>query len=202
MKAAIQKHRPWLILQATTIVFLSTIILMVRPLKPQSNALLRPFRLKIVRDTGLVEVLGYNQCIQGKIYHVLSFEIPLVPPDSDWLADSIELPYRLNATSVSSIPAGRYVGTVVTGPTNSGVALGWRILLKGTAPRTGIEIHPGPSTGFTNSKNTEGCILVGKRTGQNPCWLENSAAYRDSIKNAYNDPTNQRPIEVEIVEHK
>ena len=65
----------------------------------------------------------------------------------------------------------------------------------------GIEIHPGPKSGFTNSKHTEGCILVGKRSNQDPCWLDESVTYRDKIKDEYNDPSNQRPIEIEIVNH-
>lgn len=165
-----------------------------------ANAPLQPFRLRIVRDTSLADTLGYNQCIQGKVYTVLSFSDPLRPPDSSWIADTIELPYQLNASKVSSIPAGKYLGTVVTKPTDQGVDLGWRILLKDTGARTGIEIHPGPKDGFTNSKHTEGCILVGKRVAQNPCWLSDSKRYRDALQSAYNDSTDSRQVEVEIVD--
>jgi hypothetical protein len=200
LRASVQSCRRRLLFPRQMFV-LPILFLVVGPFTPQRKTPLEPFRLKVVRDIGIADTLGYNQCIQGKIYHVLSFDVPVTPPDSDWLADSIELPSKLNASYFSSIPAGTYTGTVVTAPTEEGVKLGWRIILKGTEPRTGIEIHPGPKTGFTNSKNTEGCILVGKRSSQDACWLEKSTLYRDMIKEAYGDPTNQRPIEVEIVNH-
>src|ERR1039457_1722022 len=158
---------------------------------------LQPFRIRIIREVGLGDVLNYNSCLIGKLYEVQSFSPPL--PAGEWIADTVELPWRNDAAYVSSIPPGRYKGSIKTEPTSDGRRLGWRVELSPTVPRTAIQIHAGPLP-IANEKNTEGCIIVGLRNNPDKlCWLEQSSLYRDKLKSRYGSD-NSRPVEIEIVE--
>ena len=144
----------------------------------------QPFRLRVVRTSNLSVTLSLNDCLAGQMYLSDDFSI------SDYgtpLAETLELPYRANNTLISAIPSGIYSGhTREDGP------LGWRIELHTPAPRTVIEIHPG-----TMVKDTEGCILVGRRADTGACGLSDSRATRDQIKALYGNDAS-RSVEVKI----
>jgi len=165
-----------------------------------------PFRIKIVRDTKATAPLNYFECIPGKMY-IAPADFRTPPdrlPEGAEIGDTLELPWKDNAGYVSAVPAARYKASVYVSPN-----LGWTIRLTGTTPRSSIEIHVG-SGGITNTTNTEGCIIPGRRTvcptpvppKTNPgklCCLRDSPFVRDAIKTNFG-VDNTRPIEVLIVE--
>jgi hypothetical protein len=170
------------------------------------HAQLAPLRIKIVREAGSTHPLNYETCVRGTMY-VLSGSFR-EPPDTlaegVEFAHTLELPWKSDVGHISSIPAGRYLGSVRTDGT-----LGWRIELRGTGHRTNIQIHTGSRV--ANTSNIEGCILPGRRLECPPppgtvktdvpvqCCLKDSGERMAALKAAHGAHPD-RPIEVLIVE--
>jgi len=166
---------------------------------------LQPFRLRVVREHVDAASLNSDSCIAGKLYQVSDFSDPTANPKGMiWLSDTLELPWKQNASNFSSIKAGQYKAIATdASPAPGEPNLGWRILLQGTEPRYGILIHVG-TRNLTSIRNTLGCILVGAQaaSGLGPCQLADSPKFRDKIRSAYGDPSNKRPVELQIVESR
>ena len=96
---------------------------------------------------------------------------------------TLELPYRNNQSSISSIPAGQYDATIkfegVKGPYTRE---GFRITLLDAPSRSGIQIHIG-----NYPTEIEGCILIGTKVHPDTCTLEGSAVAYQSLKKAVYD---------------
>ena len=78
--------------------------------------------------------------------------------------DSLELPWRDNATGHSCIPVGEYQCVWHLSPSK-----GWVYLLTGTAPRTDVLIHSANFAGDVDKgwqSQLLGCITVGMSTGK------------------------------------
>lgn len=106
---------------------------------------------------------------------------------------TLELPWRGNAATgasntASRIPAGTYNAT-----TRADGALGWRIELQGTAPRTNIQIHVG-----NTPADTTGCILPGTSRGTDS--VANSNAARTIIQQEVNNAGPGATIQVIITD--
>ena len=80
--------------------------------------------------------------------------------DGEWLCDTLELPYRDNQRSISSIPAGQYKVRLRL-PRESATRDYIHLLVKDVPDRDYILFHIGNS-----AKDTRGCILVGIGTEQ------------------------------------
>jgi hypothetical protein len=90
-------------------------------------------------------------------------------------AYTLERPWIDNEQNISSIPAGKYKGTLRYDHTDL-----WRIELLDVPGRTNVQIHIGNKT-----DETQGCILVGRKLGEDLCSLKESApAYKD-LKRAF-----------------
>ncbi len=96
--------------------------------------------------------------------------------DGKFICYTLELPYRDNKSSVSSIPAGNYGGNLRYDHTDK-----WRIELTGTESRKNIQIHTGNAP-----EHTEGCILVGKNVFPSQNRVSDSqVAYKELMKAFY-----------------
>lgn len=93
---------------------------------------------------------------------------------------TLELPYRNNQSSISSIPAGKYDATIkFEGSKGPYTKEGFRITLLDVPDRSGIQIHIG-----NYPTEIEGCILVGTKVNPDTCTLEGSAAAYQTLKKA------------------
>lgn len=148
---------------------------------------LQPLALRLVRRTGWQELMGKNQCVIGDMY-LTTTAFPVSDPGTK-LANALELAYRGNLAEISAIPPGDYSGFVRTDG-----GLGWRVELKGTAPRENVQIHIGNRTA-----DTVGCILLGTGNSTDAqCNVAGSAAAMDKLKAAYADASNKRPVVLRI----
>ena len=86
-----------------------------------------------------IESVHYPDCTLGRLY----FE--------DFQCFTLELPWLNNKPNISCIPAGRYEYFKRTSSKNGEV-----LQLKGTEPRTYIQLHSGNYT-----RQIQGCILPG-----------------------------------------
>lgn len=165
-----------------------------------SVAQFEPFRLLILRERSIADILGFNDCIAGKMYSVKSFSSIKESALGRRLAHTLELPFRNNEGEISSIPPGQYAGKVRTGG-----SLGWRIELMGVEHRKYIQIHPGNYT-----SETRGCILVGlsAEPAVNPssagavqgCTVQQSRDAVSKIRVRYRSANNSRPIQIKIID--
>jgi hypothetical protein len=156
-------------------------------LSPMTYAQFQPFALRLVRRTGWAELMGRNQCVIDDLYHSEpSFPISDLGTK---LSNALELPFRNNIAEISSLPGGDYEGFVRTdGPR------GWRIELKGTGSRNNIQLHVG-----NRPDNTIGCILPGTgNSTDTQCNIGGSVEAMKSLRDAYADATNKRPIVLRI----
>jgi hypothetical protein len=108
---------------------------------------------------------------------------------------TLERPWSDNKQNISSIPAGKYSGSVRYDHADH-----WRIELNDVPGRSNIQIHIG-----NEPDQTKGCILVGMKLGDDLCSLENSAVALKAIKTAFygsDSPvaTPDKSISVEIVD--
>lgn len=149
-----------------------------------THAQLRPFRLRVVRRGGLPVALAINDCLPGSLYLVSDF---VVSDRGTKVADTLELPYRSNVTTISAIPTGTFSGRV-----RDDGNLGWRIEFDGVPGRSNIQIHPGNRT-----SQIEGCLLVGDATDDAACTVTSSRDTRDRIRGLYGE-NRGRPIEVRV----
>ncbi len=97
------------------------------------------FTIKIVRTT------INSKSITGEMYI-----------NGIFIGHTLELPWRNNEYFISSIPDGTYGGTLRYDKNERTSLEFWRIELKGTEPRTYIQIHKG-----NVPEEIKGCIIVG-----------------------------------------
>lgn len=90
----------------------------------------QPIGLRLVRRVGWQEQMGKNRCVVGDLYRS-SPDFPAAALGSK-LCTALELAYRNAANEFGPIPRGDYEGFV-----RSDGARGWRIELRGAAPRGG-----------------------------------------------------------------
>jgi hypothetical protein len=96
---------------------------------------------------------------------------------------TLELPYRNNQSSISSIPAGQYEAIIkFEGGKGPYTREGFRITLLDVPGRSAIQIHIG-----NYPTEIEGCILVGTKVHPDTCTLEGSAVAYQSLKKAVYD---------------
>lgn len=91
------------------------------------------------------------------------------------VAYTLERPWQGNAPLISSIPDGTYGGILRYDHADQ-----WRIELTGVPDRTHVQIHTGNSP-----DDSEGCILVGMKLGDDLCSVQNSKAAYSALKNAF-----------------
>jgi hypothetical protein len=91
------------------------------------------------------------------------------------IAYTVELPWRGNKPLISSIPDGSYAGILRYDHTDM-----WRIELTGVPGRTHVQIHTG-----NVPDDTEGCILVGLKLGDDYCSVIDSSRAYDALRNAF-----------------
>lgn len=114
-----------------------------------AHAQVQPTYLRLVRRTGWEQLMGRNKCSIGDLYKSIR-TFPISDPGTK-ICNVLELAYRNNASQISSVPAGEYTGFVRTDG-----ARGWRIELRGTAPRENIQMHVG-----NRPSDSIGCLLPG-----------------------------------------
>lgn len=145
-------------------------------------AQLKPFGLRVVRQSGWEEMMGRSLCIASKIY---------TTDPEDLVCFGLELPYRNNMKYVSAVPDGTYEAFARASKKNGAV-----IQLKGVPNRTAIQFHTGEWV-----SDTEGCIIFGseavtsKATPQDTppayiektkgCWIDGSKAARAKVLDLY-----------------
>lgn len=95
--------------------------------------------------------------------------------DDKYICQTLELPYKNNKSSVSSIPEGNYGGILRYDHKDK-----WRIELTETNPRKHIQIHTGNSPG-----DIEGCILVGESVDLKNNKIMNSLLAYTRLKQAF-----------------
>lgn len=125
----------------------------------------RPVRLLVVRKPGFsLTNACVAPCIRGKIYDVSdqgSLDLSTVTLSllGAAICDTIELPWRGNNPSVSSIPVGEYRATVRDDATKDWMTNSnrrWRLELTGVPHRSYIQFHYGKDVSWS-----EGCFIVG-----------------------------------------
>lgn len=95
-----------------------------------------------------------------------------------FVAHTLELPWRGNTSFISSIPDGSYPAFL-----RFDRSPGWRVELKGTQPRAGIQIHIG-----TKPEDTVGCILVGLGVNNSSCKLSDSTLALETLRREFYGP--------------
>jgi hypothetical protein len=115
--------------------------------------------------------------------------------DDKYICQTLELPYKDNKSSISSIPLGNYGGILRYDHKDH-----WRIELTETEPRKYIQIHTGNSP-----KDIQGCILVGEKVDIEKNQITNSILAYTRLKEAFYGTTepNSTPnteITIEIQE--
>ena len=104
------------------------------------------------------------------------------------IAYTLELPEVGNIGNISRIPAGRYKGFIRYDHKDH-----WRIELQDfpadySGRRDHVQIHIGNTT-----KDSKGCILVGRKVNADMCTLSDSARAYDDMRSAFygrSDPIN------------
>lgn len=110
---------------------------------------------------------------------------------------TLELPWKENARSVSSIPPGNYSAILRYDKADH-----WRMQLEGVPNRSGIQIHIG-----NHISDSEGCILVGASRDADVCVVAESAAAYKAIKREFygtDDPvaTPNKKLRVSVIAPK
>jgi hypothetical protein len=95
--------------------------------------------------------------------------------DGKVTAHILELPWRGNAPFISSIPDGTYGGVLRYDKPDK-----WRIELTGVPGRAGVQIHTG-----NTPDDSEGCILVGVKLGDDLCSVIDSKKAYDALRSAF-----------------
>ena len=91
------------------------------------------------------------------------------------IAYALELPWQGNAPLISSIPDGTYSSVLRYDHADK-----WRIELTGVPGRTGVQIHTG-----NVPDDSEGCILVGSKLGDDLCSVIDSKKAYDALRTAF-----------------
>lgn len=126
-------------------------------------------------EISIIRTFESTKCTIGELYL-----------DNKFIGHTLELPWRHNQSYVSNIPAGKYAAFIKYKP---GKRDWWRVQLKDTNPRTGIQIHMGnvPS-------DIEGCVLVGDVVSISKCEIRDSKNAHDRLRNSfYGVPDNLTP---------
>ena len=111
------------------------------------------------------EVKGVNLLILRDTFTEIS-TIGNLYLDGEWLCDTLELPYKDNQRSISSIPAGQYKVRLRTAK-ESATRDYLHLLIQDVPNRGYVLFHVGNS-----AKDTRGCVLVGIGTEQD--YVKNS----------------------------
>lgn len=88
--------------------------------------------------------------------------------DGEYVCRTLELPWRENQRNISCIPAGTYTCRRVISPRFSET-----FEITGVLGRDHILFHSGNKT-----RDTEGCVLVGKTMNSNVCYVSDSRVTR------------------------
>ena len=118
------------------------------------------------------EVKGVNLLIIRETFTEVS-TIGNLYLDSEWLCDTLELPYIDNQKSISCIPAGQYKVRLRTAR-ESATRNYLHLLVEDVKDRTYILFHRG-----NTAKDTRGCILVG--IGREQDLVKNSTLAMDLL---------------------
>lgn len=95
--------------------------------------------------------------------------------DGKIIAYTLERPWQNNAPLISSIPDGTYGGILRYDHADK-----WRIELTGVPGRANVQIHTG-----NTPDDTEGCILVGLKLGDDLCSVTDSKKAFDALRTAF-----------------
>ena len=111
------------------------------------------------------------------------------------VAYTLERPWKDNQANISSIPTGAYKAKLRYDHKDH-----WRIELLDVPDRKNVQIHVG-----NEPDDSLGCILVGKKLGNDLCSLQQSAAaYKDLKKSFYGteepNSTPDKDIKIKIVD--
>ena len=113
--------------------------------------------------------------------------------NNEFVAHTLELPWKDNKFYVSSIPIGTY-GGFLRFDKNGDVGLKyWRIELTGTSPRTVIQIHRGTVPG-----DVQGCIVVGEKAINGKNKLENTKDAFDRLKSYFPNYSPIEPLQITV----
>ena len=93
--------------------------------------------------------------------------------DGEWMCDTLELPYKDNQRSISSIPAGNYK-VRLRYPKDAATREYLHLLIEDVKDRSYILFHRGNS-----AKDTRGCVLVG--IGRKQDFVHNSTLAMDLL---------------------
>ena len=111
------------------------------------------------------EVKGVNLLILRDTFSEVS-TIGRLFLNGEWLCDTLELPYKDNQRSISSIPAGQYKVRLRTAR-ESATRDYLHLLIQDVPNRDFVLVHIG-----NKSSDSRGCVLVGIGTKQD--YVENS----------------------------
>jgi hypothetical protein len=136
---------------------LKTISQIVKSVKEFIVKMLQNLKMLTNKNT---EVKGVNLLIIRETFTEVS-TIGNLYLDSEWLCDTLELPYIDNQKSISCIPAGQYKVRLRTAR-ESATRNYLHLLVEDVKDRTYILFHRGNA-----AKDTRGCILVGIGREQN-----------------------------------
>jgi hypothetical protein len=96
------------------------------------------------------------------------------------IAYTLELPWQGNAPLISSIPDGGYPGILRYDHPDK-----WRIELTAVPGRNNVQIHTG-----NTPDDSEGCILVGLKLGNDLCSVVDSKKAYDALRTAFYGSSN------------
>jgi Family of unknown function (DUF5675) len=117
-----------------------------------------PFKLTIARKHRSARCTSGYLAVNGKV-----------------IAYALELPWRGNAPLISSIPDGTYRAILRYDHADM-----WRIELTGVPGRTNVQIHTG-----NTPDDSEGCILVGTKLGDDLCSVIDSKKAYEALRAAF-----------------
>jgi hypothetical protein len=95
--------------------------------------------------------------------------------NGDIIAYTLELPWQGNEPLISAIPDGTYGGILRYDHADA-----WRIELTGVPGRANVQIHTG-----NTPDDSEGCILVGLKLGNDLCSVVDSKKAYDALRTAF-----------------